>query len=77
MVTFQSEYVTAGGNRHSAAAAWDAKSGILAFGAENNVALWKPLVVHASILDSRLAHQIDRMTVTKACKCYYGAMPTR
>lgn len=56
MVTFQSEYITAGGNRHSAAAAWDSRSGLLAFGAENNVALWKPSVVHASILNSRLAH---------------------
>lgn len=44
MVEFNQEYVAAGGNRHPAAADWDSISGILAYGADNNVALWKPLV---------------------------------
>lgn len=39
------EYISVGGNRHPAAADWDRHgTGILAFGADNNVALWKPLV---------------------------------
>jgi hypothetical protein len=41
------DYVSVGGNRHPAAADWDRqKSGLLAFGADNNVALWDPLVGH-------------------------------
>lgn len=46
MIEFKSEYLAAGGNKHPAAADWDAASGLLAYGAVNNVALWKPLVVH-------------------------------
>ena len=37
------EYVSVGGNRHSAAADWSTRAGILAFGADHNVALWRPL----------------------------------
>jgi hypothetical protein len=41
------DYISVGGNRHPAAADWDReKSGLLAFGADNNVALWNPLVNH-------------------------------
>lgn len=38
------EYIAAGGNRHPAAADWDSISGLLAFGSDRNVALWRPLV---------------------------------
>lgn len=38
------QYIAAGGNRHPAAAAWDAASGILAYGADRNISLWMPLV---------------------------------
>lgn len=38
------EYISAGGNRHPAAADWDSKTGLLAFGADRNVALWQPKV---------------------------------
>ena len=37
------EYITVGGNRHSAAADWSTRSSILAFGADHNIALWRPL----------------------------------
>jgi len=41
----ESDFIAAGGNRHPAAADWDTGgSGLLAFGAGDNVALWKPLV---------------------------------
>ena len=37
-------YLAAGANRHSAAADWDASTGILAFGSDRNIGLWDPLV---------------------------------
>lgn len=44
MVSITTEYISVGGNRHPAAADWDVQSGVLAFGADNNVALWDPTV---------------------------------
>ena len=44
MVSITTDYISAGGNRHPAAADWDVQSGVLAFGADNNVALWDPRV---------------------------------
>jgi elongator complex protein 2 len=42
------DYISVGGNRHPAAADWDrGNSGLLAFGADNNIALWDPLVCHS------------------------------
>ncbi|KAB8360804.1 hypothetical protein FH972_024538 [Carpinus fangiana] len=38
-----SAYLAAGGNRHPSAAAWDPDSGYLAYGADCNVALWRPI----------------------------------
>ena len=46
MTIFRPDYLTIGGNRNSAAADWDLKTGLLAYGADHNVALWRPLVVH-------------------------------
>ncbi|KAH9221146.1 RNA polymerase-like protein II Elongator subunit [Leptodontidium sp. 2 PMI_412] len=36
------EYLAAGANRHPSAADWDVLSGLLAYGADRNVALWQP-----------------------------------
>lgn len=44
MVDFRTDYIAAGGNRHPAAADWDASSGLLAYGSDINVALWNPSV---------------------------------
>jgi elongator complex protein 2 len=44
MASLVSEYISVGGNRHPGAADWDVQTGVLAFGADNNVALWEPLV---------------------------------
>lgn len=44
MVSVTADYISVGGNRHPAAADWDVQSGVLAFGADNNVALWDPRV---------------------------------
>ncbi|CAG8952062.1 hypothetical protein HYFRA_00000799 [Hymenoscyphus fraxineus] len=41
MLQITSEYLAAGGNRHPSAADWD-ESGTLAFGADRNIALWRP-----------------------------------
>lgn len=37
------EYISAGGNRHTAASDWSLESGILAYGSDQNIALWQPL----------------------------------
>lgn len=44
MVSVATEFISVGGNRHPGAADWDRLSGILAYGADNNVALWVPTV---------------------------------
>lgn len=44
MIHTKNEYVSVGGNRQPSAADWDARSGLLAYGADRNVALWQPLV---------------------------------
>jgi elongator complex protein 2 len=44
MASITTEYISVGGNRHPAAADWDVQLGVLAFGADNNVALWNPSV---------------------------------
>jgi elongator complex protein 2 len=38
------DYVSVGGNRQPSAADWDLDTGELAFGADQDVALWKPIV---------------------------------
>ncbi len=43
MVQVVAEYVAAGGNRHPSASDWDI-NGLLAFGADRNIALWRPQV---------------------------------
>jgi len=43
MLQITADYQAAGANRHPSAADWD-KSGILAFGADRNIALWQPQV---------------------------------
>lgn len=44
MVVVETRYIAAGGNRHPAAADWDPVSGLIAFGADRNIAIWKPSV---------------------------------
>lgn len=77
MTRFQSQYIAAGGNRHPSAADWDPRSGLLAYGAGDNVAIWKPLVLLVSILCSRYAHHLDRMMATKVRKLYCEVMWAR
>lgn len=37
-------FIAAGGNRNPTAADWDTTSGLLAFGAGKNIAIWDPSV---------------------------------
>ena len=46
-VPHEVQFISVGGNRHPGAADWDSESGLLAFGADNNIALWNPLVCWA------------------------------
>jgi hypothetical protein len=43
MMQMGAAFLAAGANRHPSAADWD-ESGVLAFGADRNVALWRPQV---------------------------------
>jgi elongator complex protein 2 len=44
-MNISTEFVSVGGNRNPAAADWDVNgSGLLAFGADNCIALWDPQV---------------------------------
>ncbi|KAK2739028.1 hypothetical protein FQN57_006710 [Myotisia sp. PD_48] len=42
MAPITTEFISAGGNRNPEAADWHRQSGLLAFGAHNNVAIWNP-----------------------------------
>ncbi|KAI9864596.1 MAG: hypothetical protein M1813_003085 [Trichoglossum hirsutum] len=43
MATVRTNFIAVGGNRHPSAADWDPQSGLLAFGADRNIAIWNPL----------------------------------
>ncbi|KAL4999006.1 6-phosphofructo-2-kinase-domain-containing protein [Aspergillus recurvatus] len=69
MVSFTSEYISVGGNRHPAAADWDVQSGILAYGADNNVALWDPLEKSHRGVYSVLVGHTDKVSVVRFYTC--------
>jgi hypothetical protein len=64
------DYISVGGNRHPAAADWDRSSGILAFGADNNIALWDPLVRLPVLSAWNMANLPPRMNTTKGFSLY-------
>ncbi|KAK5129697.1 Elongator subunit elp2 [Cryomyces antarcticus] len=57
------DYVATGGNRHPAAADWE--PGLLAFGADNNVALWNPADPDTRGISALLAGHTDTVNVVK------------
>ncbi|KAL6231446.1 hypothetical protein BDW75DRAFT_43417 [Aspergillus navahoensis] len=69
MVSLTSEYISVGGNRHPAAADWDVQSGILAYGADNNVALWNPLEKSHRGVYSVLVGHTDKVSVVRFYTC--------
>ncbi|KAL4801718.1 6-phosphofructo-2-kinase-domain-containing protein [Aspergillus unguis] len=69
MVSITAEYISVGGNRHPAAADWDVQSGILAYGADNNVALWDPLdETHRGVYSALVGHT-DKVSVVRFYTC--------
>jgi len=61
----QSEYYSIGGNRHSAAADWSRTSGLIAFGADQNVALWRPLDGDDTGVSALLSGHVEKVTAVK------------
>ena len=70
MTIFKTEYIAAGGNRHPAAADWNASTGLVAYGTGRNIALWKPLVVIMSNSATENAHSGNRTMKTEAYMLY-------
>ena len=66
MVAFAQNYLAAGANRHPAPADWDTNSGILAYGSDRNIALWKPLVVNYMQDANMWAYFVDRIMENQA-----------
>lgn len=58
----QQEYLSIGGNRQTAACAWHAPSGCLAFGADHNIALWQPLDERQKGIHRLIKGHKDRVT---------------
>ncbi|KAJ9361472.1 hypothetical protein DTO027B9_633 [Paecilomyces variotii] len=69
MVSITTEYISAGGNRHPAAADWDSQSGVLAFGADNNIALWNPADNTRCGIYSLLVGHTDKVTAVRFYTC--------
>lgn len=67
------EFISIGGNRNPAAADWDTEgSGYLAFGADNSIALWDPLVgiKHiVSVATSKRILILTRMVASAVSGC--------
>ncbi|KUJ20166.1 WD40 repeat-like protein [Mollisia scopiformis] len=64
MTQLTAEYLTAGANRHPSAADWDT-SGLLAFGADRNVALWQPQNTRSQGLLALLSGHTDTVNAVK------------
>ncbi|KKK13282.1 hypothetical protein ARAM_003129 [Aspergillus rambellii] len=69
MVSITAEYISVGGNRHPAAADWDVQSGVLAYGADNNVALWEPRDASNRGVYSVLVGHTEKVNVVRFYTC--------
>ncbi|PYH48285.1 6PF2K-domain-containing protein [Aspergillus saccharolyticus JOP 1030-1] len=65
----QQHYISVGGNRHPAAADWDVHTGVLAFGADNNVALWNPTDNTQRGVYSLLVGHTDKVSAVRFYTC--------
>ncbi|KAI9892373.1 MAG: hypothetical protein M1814_001575 [Vezdaea aestivalis] len=65
MIKVDSTFIAAGGNRHPAAADWDVTSGLLAFGAGKNIAIWRPLDKRSPSIISLLKGHTDTVNAVK------------
>ena len=59
------EFIATGGSRHPAAADWDLDSGLLAYGADRNVALWIPDDPHCGGVHAILRGHTDTVNAVK------------
>ncbi|KAJ5902472.1 Elongator complex protein 2 [Penicillium taxi] len=69
MVSVSTDYISVGGNRHPGAADWDVKSGVFAYGADNNVALWEPLANSQRGVYALLVGHSDKVSVVRFYTC--------
>ncbi|KAG4419777.1 hypothetical protein IFR04_007087 [Cadophora malorum] len=65
MAQANAEYLAAGANRHPSAADWDVLSGLLAYGADRNVALWYPQDESSKGVYSLLSGHTDIVNAVK------------
>ncbi|KAK2872088.1 hypothetical protein FQN49_002567 [Arthroderma sp. PD_2] len=65
MVSITTDFISAGGNRNPAAADWHHQSGLLAFGANNNVAIWNPSDQHDRGVFALLVGHTDKVNAVK------------
>lgn len=79
MVRVATEYISVGGNRHPGAADWDVRSGLLAFGADNNVALWDPSVgvSKQSFIAENSVQELIRFSHIEGFRHYSSATATK
>ncbi|KAG9232771.1 WD40-repeat-containing domain protein [Amylocarpus encephaloides] len=64
MLQITTEYLATGANRHPSAADWD-ESGLLAFGADKNVALWRPQDPNSKGILELLSGHMDIVNAVK------------
>ncbi|EFR03286.1 elongator complex protein 2 [Nannizzia gypsea CBS 118893] len=65
MVCVTTDFISVGGNRNPTAADWHHESGLLAFGANNNVALWNPLDQNDRGVYTLLVGHTDKVNAVK------------
>jgi elongator complex protein 2 len=66
MTLSTSDYISVGGNRNTSAADWDCETGQFAFGADQNVAIWKPHFDHSQRgVSTLLRGHDDKVTSVK------------
>lgn len=58
------EYLSIGGNRQTTASSYDRQSNLLAFGADQNIALWQPLSSAGGGIEALLIGHHDKVTAT-------------
>ncbi|KAG8532050.1 uncharacterized protein KY384_003687 [Bacidia gigantensis] len=75
MSEFKAAYFAAGGNRHPSAADWDCRSGLLAFGADQNVAIWSPLSRDHKSVKCLLAGHKNTVNAVKFFPTLQGCSP--
>ncbi|KAH8821498.1 WD40-repeat-containing domain protein [Xylogone sp. PMI_703] len=73
-VVVHAEYLAAGGNRHPSASDWDGESGVLAFGADRNVAVWRPESADCRGVHELLQSHTDTVNAVKFVSSVKGLL---